>query len=466
MAIEILMPAMSAKIRVGRLSRWLVAPGDMVSQGDVLAEIETETATMEVEAVDSGRIVQILIPSGSDAVAADTPIALIDPGSSADRHVRHGVRSAPVREFGYLQAHARARGQTRVKASPLARRRARALGVALDALRGSGPGGRIIARDVDVYDHDGESNGDGIAATGVTRHVHETIAPASQADDSEHPERRQLAHVGASVPAMPGMAGVVDDMALARQAYAPGSYIVRPHDPRRHAFVDRLEMAHAYVPQLTLHTEVRFDELERALGRMNTGYPMSGHRAPVLSISDVLVKAMGLALRQVPEANVSYTHAAMLHHGAVDVAVALLGDDAAHVDQQHSRSDFGFFAPLIVHADLKSLSEISQEILALREMAARGDLDGMAMGGGVSTIIDLNQSVVSGCDTLVTPPQSSVLVMGAAEAKAVVVDGALGIQRCARMSLCVDQRAIDARVAMQLLAIIKAFVEDPMRMLV
>lgn len=469
MVIEILIPAMSPNIRTGRLVRWLVAPGDVVRPGDVLAEIETQTATMEIEAVDGGRVVRILIPSGTDGVAVDTPIALIEPEGALVHPFPDTFPTAAARGSG--QAARDARSRRRLKASPLARKRARAAGLALDELQGSGPAGRIIARDVAARQAAAGGADEFIARTGSGGRTDAAPVAAPVVSlhyASEDKAGRRLTHVGGLLTGAPTGPPTIShgDIALAREAYAPGSYVARSHDPRWRMMLDRLEMAHAHVPQQTLHANVRFDDLDRALQRMNVGVHTSSRRVPSLSVSDVLVKAMGLALRQVPEANVSFTRSAMLHHGGADVAVALMGEAAEDGDDWHRRLDLGIAAPVLAHADLKSLSEISQELQTLREMARSGHLDEPAVRGGVTTIYDLCGSVASGLETLVIPPQSSVLVMGAVEAKALIVDGAVSLHRCARLSLSVDQRAIDSRVAMRLLGVLKVYVEDPMRMLV
>lgn len=460
MAIEVLMPAMSATVRVGRLARWMVKPGELVRPGDILAEIETATATMEVEAVDGGRIARLLVAPGTDAVAADTPIALIEPDTAGYHTLPHSTRGVAERELERSHPELGAPIRRRIKASPLARKRARAQGIALDELRGSGPGGRIIARDVAACEVVDDSAGHTFQGTGAVGGLRETPVVAMRRSDNENVASRQLAPVGVS------STSARDEAMLAREAYAPGSYIARSHDPLRHALLDRLAMAHTHVPQLALHADVLFDELERALERMNRGLRTTGRRALSLKVSDILIKAMGLALRQVPEANASFTRSAMLYHGAANVAVALLPDLAESIDEDRKSLAFAAVAPVIAHADLKSLSEISEEVQALREMAEAGNLDPSAICGGATTIYDLSRSVVSGCETLVMPPQSSVLAIGAAQAKAVVADGSVAVRACARMSLMVDQRAIDAPTAMRLLAAVKAYVEDPMSMLV
>lgn len=470
MAIEVLMPAMSERDGVGRLARWLVAPGDFVRPGDVLAEIETHTATIEVEAVDGGRIARILIASGSDAVAADTPIALIEPDEGGNRQGSGSRSMGGAALYGTDGSHSRSGVslQDRVKASPLARKRARAAGISLDELDGSGPGGRIIAKDVasaESFTATPRRAHDATANTRVRERESETTVVAMRHAASDRTGTRELSYVGTAF-AETALRSARDDDVLAREAYAPGSYIARSHDPRLHDALDRLVTAHSHVPQLTLHAEVRLDELERSLQRMNSCRLASGQRVFSLTVSDVLVKAMGLALRQVSDANVSFTRNAMLHHAAADVAVALLPDLSADFSDHYTTRDMGVMAPVIAHADLKSLSEISEEVQALREMVRSGEIQPSAIRGGVTTIFDLSGSVVSGCETLVLPPQSSVLVMGAAEAKPVVVNGEIVIRPCAQLSLSVDQRAIDTGAAMRLLTAVKVYVEDPMRMLV
>lgn len=464
MAIEVLMPAMSASVRAGRLVRWLVAVGDVVRPGDVLAEIETEMATMEVEAVDGGRIARILVAAGVDLVSADTPLALLEPNGAEMRASLSGQVAASARR-------GRVPPLRRILASPLARKRARAIGVALEDLDGSGPGGRIIARDVEAREAEERAadtvlQSEGSARAGGRQRQTSVVAMRPLLDDDVESRSLTFAGMGHRETTYPTSqhGNEIDDVSLAQRAYAPGSYVALAHDPRRQVVCDRVAMAHAVVPQLTLDTDVRVDEMVRALDRLNLGG--SGRSVLSLSVSDVLVKAMGLALRQVPEANVSFTRSAMLHHGVVDVAVGLLPNPQEASVCVEVGDDPSTHAPVIAHADLKSLSEISDELQSLRELAWAGRLDSAACFGGVSTIFDFSRSIVTGCQTLVLPPQSSALVLGARQARVHVVDGAVSVYNCARLSLSVDQRAIDPRCALRLLGAVRAFLEDPMRMLV
>lgn len=413
----------------------------------------------------------------SDDVAAGTAIALIA--------LEDGDMTGAGRGHGKERGRGTADG-VRCKASPLARKRAREENIALLALEGSGPGGRIIARDVADY-----------AARRAAGYVREDETLGRRGEGAEGLDQlggyaagrdRRVGGDRTSAVALRPWHGDFDDVsdyksqqagrdeeaALARQVYAPGSYVARPHGSRERSLVSQLDFARRSVPQMTLHADLRLGELERSLKRMNLGLGSVKGEPLSLCVSDVLVKAMGLALRQVPEANVSYTRSANLHHEGAAVAVALVagavgdahGVDDGQGDLQVAHGGPGLVLPVIAHADLKSLSEISREMLALRELAIDGRLPETMPPGGVTTVYDFSDTGISGCETLVRPPQSSVLVLGAVQAKPVVVDGAVVVEPVAQMSLGFDQRAYDMRVALRLIRVVTSYMEDPMRMLV
>ncbi len=387
--------------------------------------------------------------------------------------------------------HGKERGRgtgdgVRCKASPLARKRARAENISLFVLDGSGPGGRIIARDVADY-----------AARRAAGYVRDDETAGRSGEGGQRLDQlgayeagrdRRVGGDRTSAVALRPWHGDFDDVsdykseqagqdeeaALARQVYAPGSYVARPHGSRARSLVSQLDFARRSVPQMTLHANMRLGELERSLKRMNLGLGSVKGEPLSLRVSDVLVKAMGLALRQVPEANVSYTRSANLHHDGADVAVALVtgadGDAGGGVDGdgdlQGAHGGLGLVLPVIAHADLKSLSEISREMVVLRELAIDGRLPETMPPGGVTTVYDFSDTGISGCETLVRPPQSSVLVLGAMQAKPVVVDGNVVVEPVAQMTFGFDQRAYDMPVALRLMRVVTSYMEDPMRMLV
>lgn len=330
----------------------------------------------------------------------------------------------------------------RIKASPLARKRARQLGVGLGGVAGSGPGGRIIARDVAAAAQDSRKAHSVPTASAVERSAAVLLQPAVG------PERawRSIEHDEAA-----------GEIALIESTYGPGSYVAIAHDDHARARAKQAHAAHL-VPQQSLHADVRLDDVERALHRLNGG-PLPGREGALqLTVRDLLVKAMGLALRQVQEANVSYTSAAMFAHRSVVVAV---------LSAPHAGQVGGYGRLVVTHADLKSLSEISAELCASQDAARSTFADTGAMAGGVTTVVDFSGSPVVASQIAVQPPQSSVLVLGRAEPRAVAgADGAIEFVHVARLSLGFDTRSIDLATAVRLLSQVAVYLDDPMRMLV
>src|SRR5262245_35345415 len=373
---EILMPALSPTMEEGKLAKWLVKEGQTIKAGDVIAEIETDKATMEVEAADEGTLGKILVPEGTEGVKVNTPIATLlsegeSPGaavaatppkgtktpSSAHRGAQAGASAAagagpgavmqqasppaprspaPVSRPGRQQAHTggaspglspEANGHGRVFASPLARRLARELGVDVGGLKGSGPRGRIIRRDVE----------------------------AALRDAGTLPRAKP----GTAVAAVPTQAlaqSMPDEKILA--LYAKGTYEVVPHDGMRKVIAQRLTLAKQTIPHFYLTIECRIDNLLHARAQMNATAPKSGPRAFKLSVNDFVIKALALALMQVPAANVTWTEGGTLRHKYADIGVAVAIEG-------------GLFTPIVRHAEAKSLSEISNEMKDLAERARK-----------------------------------------------------------------------------------------------
>jgi pyruvate dehydrogenase E2 component (dihydrolipoamide acetyltransferase) len=307
----------------------------------------------------------------------------------------------------------------------LARRLARELGVDVGALRGSGPRGRIIRRDVESALQDGGA--------------------------------LLLAKAGAAVAAVPGGGALVlaqpmpDDKILA--LYEKGSYDVVPHDGMRKIIAQRLTLSKQTIPHFYLTVECRIDNLLRAREQVNAGAPKEGPRAFKLSVNDFLIKALGLALAQVPAANVTWTEAGTLRHKYSDVGVAVAIEG-------------GLFTPIIRHAELKSLSEISNEMKDLAERARKRRLAPHEYQGGTTSISNLGMYGIKSFEAVINPPHATILAIGAGEKRAVVVGDKIEVATLMSCTLSGDHRVVDGAVGAELLNALKMLVEEPVRMLV
>jgi pyruvate dehydrogenase E2 component (dihydrolipoamide acetyltransferase) len=463
MPIQVLMPALSPTMRSGRLARWLVAAGDRVAPGDVMAEIETDTATMEVEAVDAGRVERLLVAAGTDGVAVDTPIATIlgddeagegadiaAPGSGLEAAPSVHVNAGAAPSLDGRRRSAADRG--RICASPLARRLAAEAGYDLAEIAGSGPEGRIVKRDVLAF-----------VPRAAPRREREPVraerrqpdAPrAASAFPAASPSRDLAApSVGYLRPAdRPDEPRVPSDADI-RRLYEHGSFDVIPHDQMRLVIAERLTLSKATVPHFYLRIDCRLDEVQRARKRMNGGPAVRGGEPLALTINDFVIKALALALQQVPAANVTWTGAAMLRHHSSDVGVAVAIEG-------------GLMTPVIRRAESKSLSEISAEMRELADRARRRRLAPHEYQGGATAISNLGMHGIREFAAVINPPQATILAVGAAEQRPVVVDGKLDVATLASCTLSCDHRAVDGAVGAELLAAFKALIEDPLRMLV
>ncbi|MEZ5908897.1 MAG: pyruvate dehydrogenase complex dihydrolipoamide acetyltransferase [Hyphomicrobiaceae bacterium] len=449
MPIEILMPALSPTMEEGKLAKWLVGEGQKVKPGDVIAEIETDKATMEVEAVDEGTLAKILVSSGTDNVKVNTPIAVLlgdgedsasltaaakaPPPASPAAKVAATPAAAPAAPEPARPAAtptaktappapARGNGHAdgRIFASPLARRLARERGIDLAALAGSGPHGRIIKRDVE-----GARPGAALAATPGT----------------------------AVVPTPPqALKPMADDQILS--LYDKGSYEVVPHDGMRKTIARRLTESKQTIPHFYLTVDCRLDDLLAARGRLNAASPKEGPRAYKLSVNDFVIKALALALQEVPAANATWTEQGMLRHKSSDVGVAVAVDG-------------GLFTPVIRHAEVKSLSEISNEMRDLADRARRKRLAPHEYQGGTTSISNLGMYGIRRFDAVINPPHASILAVGAGERRPVIADdGSVVAATMMSCTISCDHRVIDGAVGAMLINAFKAFMEDPVRMLV
>jgi pyruvate dehydrogenase E2 component (dihydrolipoamide acetyltransferase) len=460
MPTPILMPALSPTMEEGKLAKWLVKEGQKVRAGDVIAEIETDKATMEVEAVDEGTVGRLLIGEGTDKVKVNTPIAVLleegesasalgaataapassertssasqkssasaaPPAAAAKPAVREetvprsqSVTSVPPQPNGHAAA--------RIFASPLARRLAREGKLDLARLQGSGPHGRIIKRDVDAA----------LKGGGAER------APAAPVQSTAITTSPATA---TAIQAMP------DDKVLA--LYETGSYEVVPHDGMRRIIAQRLTQSKQTIPHFYMSVDCRLDTLLAARERINKIAPKDGPRAYKLSVNDFVIKALALALQQVPAANATWTDAGMLRHRHSDVGVAVAVEG-------------GLFTPVIHHAELKTLGEISNEMKDLAERARKRRLAPHEYQGGTTSISNLGMYGIKAFDAVINPPHATILAVGAGEKRAVVNGDRVEVATIMTCTLSCDHRVVDGAVGADLLNAFRALVEDPVRMLV
>ena len=462
MPIHILMPALSPTMEDGKLAKWLVKEGDKVTAGKVIAEIETDKATMEVEAVDDGIMGRIIVPEGSEKVRVNVPIAILlqegesaaalgpiatapaaaaaTPAAAAPSPPRPSP--APAALASAIAARAMPRpangathaapttpaSGTRIYASPLARRLAREAGVDLMAVTGSGPHGRIIRSDIDKAKTSG--------GRGLTR----TMPGGGQA---------VTASSGQAVAAF--VVPMADDKVLA--LYDKSTYDVVPHDGMRRIVAQRMVQSKSTVPHFYLRMDCRLDNLLGARERLNKSSPKDGPRAFKLSVNDFVIKAWALALQQVPAANASWTDGGMLRHKYSDVGVAVAVDG-------------GLFTPVIRHAEVKSLSEISNEMRDLAERARKRRLAPHEYQGGTTAISNLGMYGVSSFEAILNPPQATIVAIGSGEKRVVPSGDKVEVATMMTATLSCDHRVVDGALGAELLAAFRTLLEDPVRMLV
>jgi pyruvate dehydrogenase E2 component (dihydrolipoamide acetyltransferase) len=468
MSTQILMPALSPTMETGTLVKWHVKEGDAVRSGDVIAEIETDKVTMEVEAVDEGTIGKLLVAEGTEQVPVNKPIAVLleegetAPSASPQRsevaagsdasegdgkaaetvspppqprsQVVEGEQAAAEKVMDEIAAQIRRNGRDRVFASPLARRLARERGIDIQTINGSGPHGRIVKADVER------------AALGPSPAARRAEAPS---EVGRAAGARQQELVKREPPAAHGMS---DSQVLA--VYAPDSYELVPLDTMRRFIAERLTLSKQTIPHFYLAIDCELDAVLAARARLNGMAPQDGPRAFKLSVNDFIIKAFAMALQAVPGANATWTDSGLLRHRASDIAVAVALEGG------------GLHTPVIRNAEVKSLSEISNE---MRDLAARARSKRLApheYQGGSTTISNLGMYGIDRFDAVINPPQASILAVGRGEKRAIVKDDALKIATMMSVTLSVDHRVIDGALGAELLAAFKAYIEDPVTMLV
>ena len=434
MATNILMPALSPTMTEGTLARWLKKEGEAVRAGDVIAEIETDKATMEVEAVDEGVLGKILVPDGTAGVKVNAPIAvLVEEGESAEAAAAEApepqvapapVAAAPKQEAvetgsgGPAPVHANGHDQQdRVFASPLARRMAKQAGIALGSLKGSGPNGRIVRADVE-------------AASGKP-------APQAAPMPAEAP---QAAAAAAPTPAPAPKLAVTAPHRLA------------PNTTMRKVISKRLLESHQSVPFFFVTLDMEIDALLTLRGELNAKSAKEGPGAFKLSVNDFVIKAAAATLRKVPELNASYTEENMILYDDVDISVAVSLPE-------------GLITPIVRQADRKGLATISSEMKDLGARAKAGKLKPEEFQGGTFSISNLGMFGTKQFTAIINPPQAAILAVGAGEPRAVVKGGQLAVATVMSCTLSVDHRVADGALGAQFMAEFKKIVEDPLSLM-
>ena len=436
MPTEILMPALSPTMEEGTLAKWLVKEGDTVTAGDVIAEIETDKATMEFEAVDEGVIGKILVAEGTEAVKVNTPIAvLLEDGESAADIADAPPATAPKAQAGAAAEAAPAGGPekaappppqnpdgTRIFASPLARRIAEQKGLDLSQITGSGPRGRIVKADVEAA----------IAPP----------APASETDTAPAPQ------AAAAAPAAPAASGASADAVLKTYADRPHQEIAL--DGMRRTIAARLTEAKQTIPHFYLRREIRLDALMAFRKQLNDQLAPRGVK---LSVNDFIIKACANALQQVPAANAVWAGDRILQLTPSDVAVAVAIEG-------------GLFTPVLRDAHQKSLSTLSAEMKDLATRARDRKLAPQEYQGGSFAISNLGMFGIENFDAVINPPHGAILAVGAGVKKPVVgAEGQIEVATVMSVTLSVDHRMIDGALGAELLQAIVDGLENPLALL-
>jgi pyruvate dehydrogenase E2 component (dihydrolipoamide acetyltransferase) len=424
MATNILMPALSPTMTEGTLTRWLKKEGEDVRAGDVIAEIETDKATMEVEAVDEGVLGKILVADGTEGVKVNEPIAiLVNQGEAVPAAAPAPAKPAPVAPKQEAKApeppprpvpqsgngHDAAVGE-RIFVSPLARRMAKQAGLDLATLKGSGPNGRIVKADIE-----------GALQKGAP------VAPQLAAPTPAPPVARPAAPIA-----------------------APHTLV--PHSSIRKVIARRLTEAKSTIPHFYVSMDVEIDALIKLMGELNAKSPKEGPDVYLITINDLVIKASAAALRRVPTVNAAWTDDGMALFDDVDISVAVAIPD-------------GLITPIVRRADQKGLATISREMKDLAGRARAGKLKPEEFQGGGFSISNMGMFGVSEFAAIINPPQAAILAVAAAQKRPVVKHDALGIATVMTCTLSVDHRVVDGALGARWLREFKRIVEDPLSLL-
>ena len=449
MPINILMPALSPTMEKGNLAKWLKKEGDKVKSGDVIAEIETDKATMEVEAVDEGTIAKILVPEGTQDVAVNDVIAVMAGDGEDVKAAGAGAAAAPPKAAEAPAAKpaaapapaaapkaaapaatpapaplaaapaAKTNGHARVFSSPLARRLAKEAGIELGRINGSGPHGRVIARDVEEA-----KSGKGLKAPAA--------APAGT----------------------PSIAPSMSDKQIL-SLFEEGSYEVVPHDGMRRTIAQRLTASIQNVPHFYLTIDCDIGKLLTAREEINDAAPKDKEKKPLykISVNDFVIKAMAVALQKIPNCNVSWTEGGMLKHKHSDVGVAVAMPG-------------GLITPIIRKAETKTLSAISGEMKDFAARARTRKLKPEEYLGGTTAVSNLGMYGINHFTAVINPPHATILAVGTSEERPVVRGGKIEIAHMMSVTLSCDHRAIDGALGAELIGAFKQLIENPVMMMV
>ena len=434
MATNILMPALSPTMTEGTLARWLKKEGEPVKAGDVIAEIETDKATMEVEAVDEGVLGKILVADGTAGVKVNEPIAVLveqgeavpaaapapkpaaaAPAPAATPTPAASPAPAPVAQAAPATAKGNGHdtGGDRIFVSPLAKRMALQAGIDLSALKGSGPNGRIVKVDIEA------------AMSGAQPAAAPVAAPAAAAA----PTPRPAAPVAITAP-----------------------HTLVPNSSIRKVIARRLVEATQTIPHFYVTMDIEIDALLKLREELNAKSPKDGPSAFRLSVNDLIIKAAALTLRRVPKVNASYTEDAIALYDDVDISVAVSIPD-------------GLITPIVRKADQKGLAAISNEMKDLAARARSGKLKPEEFQGGGFSISNMGMYGVSEFAAIINPPQSAILAVAAGQQRPVVKNGALAIATVMTCTMSVDHRVVDGALGAEWLAAFKVIVEDPLSLM-
>jgi pyruvate dehydrogenase E2 component (dihydrolipoamide acetyltransferase) len=452
MPINILMPALSPTMEKGNLAKWLKKEGDKVKSGDVIAEIETDKATMEVEAVDEGTIAKILVPEGTQDVPVNDVIAVLAgdgedvkaAGASAGKAPPKAAAEAPAPKPvappaavspalaatpkpvpaatpapRAVAAAPQTNGHGRIFSSPLARRLAKEAGIDLSRIAGSGPHGRVIAHDVEEA-----KSGRGLKAPPAAPSPAPALAPSMS-----------------------------DQQILA--LFEPGSYEIVPHDNMRRTIAQRLTASVQSVPHFYLTIDCDIGKLIAAREEINKAAPTDKDKKPLykLSVNDFVIKAMAVALQRVPNCNVSWTEGGMVkhRHSDIGVAVAMPG---------------GLITPIVRKAETKSLSVISGEMKDFAARARARKLKPEEYQGGTTAVSNLGMYGIKDFTAVINPPHATILAVGTSEERPVVRAGKIEIAHMMSVTLSCDHRAVDGALGAELIGAFKQLIENPVMMMV
>ncbi|WP_407160222.1 pyruvate dehydrogenase complex dihydrolipoamide acetyltransferase [Bradyrhizobium sp. STM 3557] len=450
MPINILMPALSPTMEKGNLAKWLKKEGDQIKSGDVIAEIETDKATMEVEAVDEGTLAKILVPEGTQDVAVNDVIAVLAgdgedvkaagsaapakadgkpdnkpaPQTEAAKPAPAPAAAAPAAKPAAAPAAQAApaqqvNGHDRVFSSPLARRLAKEAGIEIGRITGTGPHGRVIARDVEQA-----KSGKGLKAPAAAPAAGPALAPSMS-----------------------------DKQILA--LFEPGSYDVVPHDGMRRTIAQRLTASVQNVPHFYLTIDCDIGKLLVAREEINAAAPKDKEKKPLykLSVNDFVIKAMAVALQKIPDCNVSWTEGGMLKHKHSDVGVAVAMPG-------------GLITPIIRKAETKTLSAISGEMKDFAARARARKLKPEEYQGGTTAVSNLGMYGINHFTAVINPPHATILAVGTSEERPVVRGGKIEIASIMSVTLSCDHRAIDGALGAELIGAFKQLIENPVMMMV